>query len=80
MANKTYKMTVTLSNGNTVDAGTFIVPEGEIGSIEETSTTTMGLPATHLCRQSLNHRAKSFNRSIFFSSARENEKKRTSVV
>lgn len=31
MANKTYRMTVTLSNGNTVDAGTFIVPEGERG-------------------------------------------------
>ena len=31
MADKTYKMTVTLSNGNTVDAGTFIVPEGEQG-------------------------------------------------
>ena len=31
MANKTYKMTVTLSDGSTVDAGTFIVPEGERG-------------------------------------------------
>lgn len=31
MANKRYKMTVTLSDGSTVDAGTFIVPEGERG-------------------------------------------------
>ena len=31
MADKTYKMTVTLSDGSTVDAGTFIVPEGMRG-------------------------------------------------
>ena len=31
MANKAYKMTVTLSDGSTVDAGTFIVPEGPKG-------------------------------------------------
>ena len=31
MANKRYKMTVTLSDGSTVDAGTFIVPEGPKG-------------------------------------------------
>lgn len=31
MADKTYKMTVTLSDGNTVDAGTFVAPEGPQG-------------------------------------------------
>lgn len=31
MADKTYKMTVTLSNGNTVDAGTFTAPQGSRG-------------------------------------------------
>ena len=31
MADKTYKMTVTLSNGNTVDAGTFVAPQGPQG-------------------------------------------------
>ena len=31
MADKRYKMTVTLSDGSTVDAGTFIVPEGDQG-------------------------------------------------
>ena len=32
MADKTYKMTVTLSDGNTVDAGTFVAPQGPAGS------------------------------------------------
>lgn len=32
MADKTYKMTVTLSDGNTVDAGTFVAPQGPVGS------------------------------------------------
>ena len=31
MADKTYKMTVTLSDGSTVDAGTFIAPQGPKG-------------------------------------------------
>lgn len=31
MADKTYKMVVTLSNGSTVDAGTFVVPQGPQG-------------------------------------------------
>ena len=31
MADKTYKMTVTLSDGNTVDAGTFVAPQGPEG-------------------------------------------------
>lgn len=31
MADKTYRMTVRLSNGNTVDAGTFIAPQGPQG-------------------------------------------------
>ena len=31
MADKTYKMVVTLSNGNTVDAGTFVAPQGPQG-------------------------------------------------
>ena len=31
MADKTYKMTVTLSNGSTVDAGTFVAPQGPQG-------------------------------------------------
>ena len=31
MADKTYQMTVTLSNGNTVDAGTFVAPQGPKG-------------------------------------------------
>ena len=31
MADKTYKMTVTLSDGNTVDAGTFVAPQGPQG-------------------------------------------------
>ena len=31
MADKTYKMTVALSNGNTVDAGTFVAPQGPQG-------------------------------------------------
>ena len=31
MANKTYKMTVSLSDGSTVDAGTFIAPQGPKG-------------------------------------------------
>lgn len=31
MADKTYKMVVTLSNGSTVDAGTFIAPQGPQG-------------------------------------------------
>ena len=31
MADKTYKMTVGLSNGTTVDAGTFIAPQGPAG-------------------------------------------------
>lgn len=32
MADKTYRMTVTLSNGSTVDAGTFIAPQGPKGT------------------------------------------------
>ena len=32
MADKTYKMTVSLSNGSTVDAGTFIAPQGPQGT------------------------------------------------
>ena len=31
MADKTYKMVVTLSSGNTVDAGTFVAPQGPQG-------------------------------------------------
>ena len=31
MADKTYRMTVTLSNGDTVDAGTFVAPQGPQG-------------------------------------------------
>lgn len=31
MADKTYKMTVALSNGNTLDAGTFVAPQGPQG-------------------------------------------------
>ena len=31
MADKTYRMTVKLSNGNTVDAGTFVAPQGPQG-------------------------------------------------
>lgn len=31
MADKTYRMTVSLSNGNTVDAGTFVAPQGPQG-------------------------------------------------
>lgn len=32
MANKTYKMTVSLSDGSTVDAGTFVAPQGPQGA------------------------------------------------
>ena len=32
MADKTYKMTVTLSDGSTVDAGTFVSPQGPQGT------------------------------------------------
>ena len=32
MADKTYRMTVALSNGSTVDAGTFIAPQGPKGT------------------------------------------------
>ena len=31
MADKTYRMTVTLSDGSTVDAGTFVAPQGQQG-------------------------------------------------
>lgn len=31
MADKTYRMTVTLSDGSTVDAGTFVAPQGPEG-------------------------------------------------
>ena len=31
MADKTYKMTVALSNGTTLNAGTFVAPQGPIG-------------------------------------------------
>ena len=31
MADKTYRMTVTLSDGSTVDAGTFVAPQGPSG-------------------------------------------------
>ena len=31
MADKTYKMVVTLSDGSTVDAGTFVAPQGPQG-------------------------------------------------
>lgn len=31
MADKTYRMTVTLSDGSTVDAGTFVAPQGPQG-------------------------------------------------
>ena len=31
MADKTYKMVITLSNGSTVDAGTFVAPQGPQG-------------------------------------------------
>ena len=33
MADKTYRMTVGLSNGSTLDAGTFIAPQGPAGSL-----------------------------------------------
>ena len=39
MADKTYKMTVTLSDGNTVDAGTFVAPQGPQGPKGETGAT-----------------------------------------
>ena len=32
MADKTYRMTVSLSNGDTVDAGTFVAPQGPQGA------------------------------------------------
>ncbi len=32
MADKTYRMTVALSNGDTVDAGTFVAPQGPQGA------------------------------------------------
>lgn len=44
MADKTYKMEVTLSNGSTVDAGTFVVPQGPqgpAGALEDWQTATM---------------------------------------
>lgn len=31
MADKTYKMTVTLSDGSNIDAGTFVAPQGPQG-------------------------------------------------
>ena len=31
MADKTYKMTVALSNGTTLNAGTFVAPQGPVG-------------------------------------------------
>ena len=31
MADKTYKMTVTLSDGSTIDAGTFVAPVSPFG-------------------------------------------------
>ena len=31
MADKTYKMTVSFSDGSTVDAGTFVAPQGPVG-------------------------------------------------
>ena len=31
MADKTYRMTVGLSNGSTLDAGTFVAPQGPVG-------------------------------------------------
>ena len=51
MADKTYRMTVRLSNGNTVNAGTFVAPQGPqgpaggIGKWEEiTDATHAALP------------------------------------
>lgn len=44
MADKTYKMVVTLSNGSTVDAGTFVAPqgpEGPAGVLTDWQTATM---------------------------------------
>ena len=41
MADKTYKMTVTLSDGSTVDAGTFVAPQGPKG---DTGTVPEALP------------------------------------
>ena len=38
MADKTYKMVVTLSNGSTVDAGTFVAPQGPQGVKGDTGT------------------------------------------
>lgn len=39
MADKTYKMVVTLSNGSTIDAGTFIAPQGPQGVKGDTGAT-----------------------------------------
>lgn len=41
MADKTYKMLVTLSNGSTIDAGTFVAPQGPKG---DTGTIPEALP------------------------------------
>ena len=41
MADKTYKMLVTLSNGSTIDAGTFVAPQGPKG---DTGTVPEALP------------------------------------
>lgn len=40
MADKTYKMVVTLSNGSTVDAGTFVAPQGPSGALSNWQVAT----------------------------------------
>lgn len=44
MADKTYKMLVTLSNGSTIDAGTFVAPQGPKG---DTGEIPASLPVTY---------------------------------
>lgn len=40
MADKTYKMVVTLSDGSTVDAGTFVAPQGPSGAFSDWQDAT----------------------------------------
>lgn len=51
MADKTYKIQATLSNGGTIETGTFVVPQGPAGESAgfgtPTVTTTTGNPGTN---------------------------------
>lgn len=51
MADKTYKIQATLSNGSTIETGTFVVPQGPAGESAgfgtPTVTTTTGNPGTN---------------------------------